>query len=43
MPAFEGVLKPEEVKAVSVFVFSHAETSSRSAPVRRDQAAKARR
>jgi cytochrome c oxidase cbb3-type subunit 3 len=24
MPAFEGVLKPEEIKAVSVFVFSHA-------------------
>jgi cytochrome c oxidase cbb3-type subunit 3 len=35
MPAFEGVLKPEEVKAVSVFVFSHAATSARSAPVRR--------
>lgn len=24
MPAFEGVLKPEEIKAVSIFVFSHA-------------------
>jgi cytochrome c oxidase cbb3-type subunit 3 len=24
MPAFEGTLKPEEIKAVSVFVFSHA-------------------
>ena len=24
MPAFEGALKPEEIKAVSVFVFSHA-------------------
>jgi cytochrome c oxidase cbb3-type subunit 3 len=34
MPAFEGVLKPEEIKAVSVFVFSHAATSPR-APVRR--------
>ena len=34
MPAFEGVLKPEEIKAVSVFVFSHAATPSRGAPVR---------
>jgi cytochrome c oxidase cbb3-type subunit III len=25
MPAFEGVLKPEEIKAVSVYVFSRAE------------------
>jgi cytochrome c oxidase cbb3-type subunit 3 len=24
MPAFEGALKPEEIKAVSVYVFSHA-------------------
>jgi len=24
MPAFEGALKPEEIRAVSVFVFSHA-------------------
>ena len=24
MPAFEGTLKPEEIKAVSVYVFSHA-------------------
>jgi cytochrome c oxidase cbb3-type subunit 3 len=24
MPAFEGTLKPEEIKAVSIFVFSHA-------------------
>jgi cytochrome c oxidase cbb3-type subunit 3 len=24
MPAFEGTLKPEEIKAVSVFVFAHA-------------------
>ena len=24
MPAFDGALKPEEIKAVSVFVFSHA-------------------
>jgi cytochrome c oxidase cbb3-type subunit 3 len=24
MPAFEGMLKPEEIKAVSVFVFSRA-------------------
>jgi cbb3-type cytochrome c oxidase subunit III len=24
MPPFEGVLKPEELKAVSVYVFSHA-------------------
>ena len=33
MPAFGGVLKPEEIKAVSVFVFSHAATP----PVRRVQ------
>jgi cytochrome c oxidase cbb3-type subunit 3 len=26
MPAFDGMLKPEEIKAVSVFVFSHAAT-----------------
>jgi len=25
MPAFEGTLKPEEIKAVSVYVFSRAE------------------
>jgi cytochrome c oxidase cbb3-type subunit 3 len=43
MPAFEGVLKPEEIRAVSVYVFSHAATTSRSAPARRDQAGKARR
>jgi cytochrome c oxidase cbb3-type subunit 3 len=43
MPAFEGVLKPEEVKAVSVFVFSHAATSPRSAPVRRGRGGGARR
>jgi cytochrome c oxidase cbb3-type subunit 3 len=24
MPAFDGILKPEEIKAVSIFVFSHA-------------------
>jgi cytochrome c oxidase cbb3-type subunit 3 len=24
MPAFDGTLKPEEIKAVSIFVFSHA-------------------
>jgi len=24
MPAFEGELKPEDIKAVSVYVFSHA-------------------
>ena len=30
MPAFEGVLKPEEIKAVSVFVFSHAAPPSSS-------------
>ena len=42
MPAFEGVLKPEEVKAVSIFVFSHAATS-RSAPARRGQGGGARR
>jgi mono/diheme cytochrome c family protein len=24
MPAFDGTLKPDEIKAVSVFVFSHA-------------------
>jgi cbb3-type cytochrome c oxidase subunit III len=27
MPAFESVLKPEEIKAVSIFTFSHAATS----------------
>ena len=43
MPAFEGVLKPEEIRAVSVYVFSHAATTSRSTPARRDQAGKARR
>ena len=43
MPAFEGVLKPEEIKAVSIFVFSHAATPLRAAPARRDQAGKARR
>jgi cytochrome c oxidase cbb3-type subunit 3 len=43
MPAFEGVLKPEEIRAVSVYVFSHAATTSRSAPARRGQAGKARR
>jgi len=42
MPAFDGVLKPEEIKAVSVFVFSHAATP-RSAPVRREPAGKGRR
>jgi len=24
MPAFDGTLKSEEIKAVSIFVFSHA-------------------
>src|SRR4051794_78409 len=43
MPAFEGVLKPEEIKAVSIFVFSHAATSSRVAPVRRGQGGRTRR
>jgi cbb3-type cytochrome c oxidase subunit III len=42
MPAFEGVLKPEEIKAVSVFVFSHA-APSRNAPARRGPGGKARR
>src|SRR5262245_36911394 len=42
MPAFEDVLKPEEIKAVSVFVFSHAGTP-RSAPARREPAGKGRR
>src|SRR5262249_3157637 len=42
MPAFEGVLKPEEIKAVSVFVFSHAATP-RGAPARREPAGKGRR
>jgi cytochrome c oxidase cbb3-type subunit III len=42
MPAFEGVLKPEEVKAVSIFVFSHA-AIPRSAPARRGQGGGARR
>jgi cytochrome c oxidase cbb3-type subunit 3 len=43
MPAFEGVLKPEEIKAVSVFVFSHAAPPSSSTPVRRAAGGKARR
>jgi len=44
MPAFEGVLKPEEVKAVSIFVFSRAATTPpRTAPARRGQAGGARR
>ena len=42
MPAFEDVLKPEEIKAVSVFVFSHAATP-RNAPARREPAGKGRR
>ena len=32
MPAFDGKLKPEEIKAVSVYVFSRAEVG----PVRSD-------
>jgi len=43
MPAFDGVLKPEEIKAVSVFVFSHAATPRPSTPVRRAPGGKARR
>jgi len=43
MPAFEGVLKPAEIKAVSIFVFSHAATPSRNEPVRQNPAGKARR
>jgi len=43
MPAFEGVLKPAEIKAVSVFVFSHAEVPPRSTPPRQSQAGKAKR
>jgi cbb3-type cytochrome c oxidase subunit III len=43
MPAFEGVLKPGEIKAVSVFVFSHAAVPPRSTPARQNQAGKARR
>jgi cbb3-type cytochrome c oxidase subunit III len=44
MPAFDDVLKPEEIKAVSVFVFSHAATTPpRTAPARRGQAGGARR
>jgi cbb3-type cytochrome c oxidase subunit III len=43
MPAFEGVLKPEEIKAVSIFVFSHAGTSSRSVPARRGRGGGTRR
>jgi cbb3-type cytochrome c oxidase subunit III len=43
MPAFEGVLKPEEIKAVSVFVFSYAGTSSHSTPLQRSQAGRSRR
>jgi len=43
MPAFEGVLKPAEIKAVSVFVFSHAATPPRSTPARQNQTGKAPR
>jgi cytochrome c oxidase cbb3-type subunit III len=43
MPAFEEVLKPEEIKAVSVFVFSHAAMPPRSAPARREPAGRNRR
>src|SRR5262245_6289477 len=44
MPAFDDVLKPEEIKAVSVFVFSHAAMRAPSTPVRRGQGSgKARR
>jgi cytochrome c oxidase cbb3-type subunit 3 len=43
MPAFDSVLKPAEIKAVSVFVFSHAAAPPRSAPARQQQAGKARR
>jgi cytochrome c oxidase cbb3-type subunit III len=38
MPAFDGVLKPEEIKAVSVFVFSRAATP---APLRSVQGRRA--
>ena len=31
MPAFEGTLKPEEIKAVSVYVFSRADTAAKPA------------
>jgi hypothetical protein len=37
------VLKPEEIKAVSIFVFSHAGASPRSVPARRGQGGRARR
>jgi cbb3-type cytochrome c oxidase subunit III len=43
MPAFDAVLKPAEIKAVSVFVFSHAAVPSRSTPPRQSQAGKAKR
>jgi cytochrome c oxidase cbb3-type subunit III len=43
MPAFDGVLKPTEVKAVSVFVFSHAAASPRSAPARQNKAGRVSR
>jgi len=42
MPAFEGVLKPTEIKAVSVFVFSHAVAPPRSTP-RQNQAGRTQR
>jgi cbb3-type cytochrome c oxidase subunit III len=38
MPAFEDVLKPAEIKAISVFVFSHAAAPPRSTPARQNQA-----
>jgi cbb3-type cytochrome c oxidase subunit III len=43
MPAFEGVLKPAEIKAVSVFVFSHAAVPPRSTPARQNQAGRVSR
>jgi cytochrome c oxidase cbb3-type subunit 3 len=43
MPAFEGVLKPAEIKAVSIFVFSHAAVAPRSTPARQNRAGRVSR
>jgi cytochrome c oxidase cbb3-type subunit III len=43
MPAFEGVLKPAEIKAVSIFVFSHAAVPPRSTPARQNQSGRVSR
>ena len=43
MPAFDGVLKSAEIKAVSVFVFSHAAAPPHGMPARQNQAGRVSR